>query len=100
MSRGGFEPKKALSALGFLSKFTTQPNRELFSRNREFSRPIREFSSENRETALRLNRRDKPGDAASGITQAEPPDGGYVPAGRLSPNFSASARSAPTCGRL
>jgi len=37
-----------------LLKFPTQPNRELFTRNREFNLLIREFLSENRE-AIRVD---------------------------------------------
>ena len=33
-----FAPEKASSSFGFLSKFPTQPNRELFSSNWEFNR--------------------------------------------------------------
>src|SRR5271157_4170267 len=47
-------PEKVVSSLGFLLKFPTQPNRELFTRNREFNLLIREFSSENRE-AIRVD---------------------------------------------
>src|SRR5208282_4437624 len=44
--------EKLWSSLGFLSKFSTQPNRELFWRNREFFRRNREFSGRSREIHL------------------------------------------------
>jgi hypothetical protein len=43
-------PEKALSSLGFLSKFPTQRNREFFLANRELNLPIREFPGRSRET--------------------------------------------------
>jgi len=60
VSQTRFAPEKASSSFGFLSKFPTQPNRELFSSNREFNRRIRVFSSENRENAFAVIRRDEP----------------------------------------
>src|SRR5208337_1063576 len=51
-SQGRLAAEKALSSLGFLTKFPTQPNRELFWRNREFFRCNREFSRRSREIHL------------------------------------------------
>src|ERR1039458_4142285 len=69
LSSSRFADEKASPSFRFLAKFPTQQNRELFSSNREFNRRIREFSSENRETAWRLNRRDKPGDGSGSLRQ-------------------------------
>jgi len=44
--------EKARTHLSFFAKFPTQPNRELFRRNREFNLPIREFSGPSREKNL------------------------------------------------
>ncbi len=51
-SRGQLAAEKAFASLGFLSKFPTQPNRELFWRNREFFRRNRELSGRSREIHL------------------------------------------------
>ena len=59
-SRSHLTAEKALSSLGFLTKFPTQRNRELFWRNREFSRRNRELDSKTREirSQCRVCRRD------------------------------------------